>query len=304
VSALPRLRQAVLAARDLDAVTGELQRRLGLEEPYADPGVEYFGLRNAVFALGDTFLEVVSPLRPGTAAGRLIERRGGDTGYMLMFQVEDLAAARERIRRERVREVFEITGLDDMAEVHLHPADMRAAIVSLSQPRPPESWRWGGPDWSARSAPLRLRGARISVADPAAVAARWRTILGAEPAELALGIETDAQERGLTEVILASPYPADPIVIGGVRFVFQQDEDGAATPEFQQREDGPVMPVSQQGEDGPVMPVSQQDEDGPVMPLSQQDEDGPATPVSQQDEDGPVMPVSQQDYEGPVGPGD
>src|SRR5437588_1233618 len=152
---LPRLRQAVLAARDLDAVADQLRRTLGLQEPYADPGVEYFGLRNAVFALGDTFLEVVSPIRPDTAAGRLIERRGGDCGYMLMFQVEDLAAARERARAEGIREVFEVS-LEDMSEVHLHPADMRGAIVSLSRPEPPESWRWGGPGWQDRSARGRV----------------------------------------------------------------------------------------------------------------------------------------------------
>src|SRR5437588_3035998 len=121
---LPRLRQAVLAARDLDAVTDQLRRTLGLNEPYTDPGVEHFGLRNAVFALGDTFLEVVSPIRPDTSAGRLLERRGGDCGYMLMFQVEDLEPARERARALGVREVFAVS-LEDVVEVHLHPGDMR-----------------------------------------------------------------------------------------------------------------------------------------------------------------------------------
>src|SRR5437588_12287259 len=125
---LPRLRQAVLAARDLDAVADQLRRTLGLQEPYADPGVEYFGLRNAVFALGDTFLEVVSPIRPDTAAGRLIERRGGDCGYMLMFQVEDLAAARARAEEAGVREGFEVS-VDDLAEVHSHPLDATAAML-------------------------------------------------------------------------------------------------------------------------------------------------------------------------------
>ncbi len=57
---LPRLRQAVIAANDLDEVAGQLRSTLGLGEPYHDPSVERFGLRNAVFALGDTFLEVVS----------------------------------------------------------------------------------------------------------------------------------------------------------------------------------------------------------------------------------------------------
>jgi hypothetical protein len=96
VTELPRLRQAVLAARSLEPVVETLSSALGLGEPFSDPGVGHFGLRNAVFALGDTFLEVVSPVRDGTSAGRLLERRGGDCGYMLMFQVADLAAARLR----------------------------------------------------------------------------------------------------------------------------------------------------------------------------------------------------------------
>jgi hypothetical protein len=230
--AAPRLRQAVLAAGDLDAVAGALRTRLGLGEPYADPGVERFGLRNAVFALGDTFLEVVSPISPDTAAGRWLERRGGDAGYMLMFQVADLAAARERAGIERVREVFEVE-LDDMAEVHLHPADMRAAIVSLSQPNPPEAWRWGGPAWGARTAPLRVSGATITVAQPGGVAARWASVLDAELADIGVRVRADVEDCGVTEVILRAAAPPDglePIIIGGVRFVFEQDDEGAKSP--------------------------------------------------------------------------
>jgi hypothetical protein len=214
-----RLRQAVVAARDLDAVTGELSERLGLREPFADPGVGQFGLRNAVFCLGDTFLEVVSPVQPDTAAGRLIDRRGGDCGYMTMFQVDDLPAVRERVRSEGVREVFEVS-LDDMAEVHLHPADMRGAIVSLSRPSPPSAWRWGGPDWDARSAPLQIAGATIAVADPEAVDARWEMVLGEPPASAGVRFVADPDERGLVEVVLAE-YDGAPFVAGGVRFSFE-----------------------------------------------------------------------------------
>jgi hypothetical protein len=46
-----RFRQAVLAARDLDAAVQELRAALPLGEPYADPGVAYFGLRNSVMPL-------------------------------------------------------------------------------------------------------------------------------------------------------------------------------------------------------------------------------------------------------------
>lgn len=216
----------MIAARDLDAVTGQLRSKLGLAEPFSDPGVERFGLRNAVFALRDTFLEVVSPIRPDAPAARLLERRGGDTGYMLMFQVDDLDAARERVRAAEVREVLDIS-LDGMTEVHLHPADMRAAIVSLSRPRPPEAWRWGGPGWEERAAPYQLTGATITVSQPVSVGATWQTILGTELFNVGIRISADEFDRGLTEIILAAddpeqaPVRRQPIVIGGVQFVFE-----------------------------------------------------------------------------------
>jgi hypothetical protein len=223
----PRLRQAVLAARDLDAVAGTLRSELGLSEPYADPGVAHFGLRNAVFALGDTFVEVISPVRRETAAGRLLDRRGGDCGYMLMFQLgEGISLARERVRAQRVREVFEVA-LSDIAEVHLHPADMRGAIVSLSRPQPPETWRWGGPEWERRSAPLELAGATLAVADPGVVRERWDAVIGAPVGRAGVRFQADAAEPGLIEIVLAGAAGdarRDPLEIGGVRFVFETDE--------------------------------------------------------------------------------
>jgi hypothetical protein len=171
---MPRLRQAVLAARDLDSAVGELRSALPLGEPYADPGVAYFGLRNAVMPLGDTFVEVVSPVREDTAAGRFLDRRG-DGAYMAMFQVDDLAGARERAASLGVREVWAVD-LDDISAVHLHPADMGAAIVSLDRPVPPDSWRWGGP-WHPHG-DARTTGLTLSARDPEALAERWRAVLG------------------------------------------------------------------------------------------------------------------------------
>src|SRR5947207_8703468 len=177
-----RLRQAVLVARELERAAGELQAALGLPEPFRDPGVGMFGLANTVFAVGDCFLEIVSPVQPDTAAGRYLERHGGDGGYMVMFDLEDLDGARRRVEQAGVRVVWQID-LPDISGTHLHPADTRGAIVSLDQPRPPGSWRWGGPGWEQRSAPGGVRGATIAVRDPGAVGARWGEILGANPAE-------------------------------------------------------------------------------------------------------------------------
>jgi catechol 2,3-dioxygenase-like lactoylglutathione lyase family enzyme len=215
----PRLRQAVIAARDLEATVARLRSELGLGEPFDDPAVGYFGVRNAVFALGDTFLEVVSPVRDDAPAARWLERRGGDSGYMLMFQVEDLAAARERARLEGVREVFEV-GLDDIAEVHLHPADMRGAIVALSEPRPPGSWRWGGPDWPRRSARARLVGATVALADPDAGRTRWEAVTGRIGE---IRFDRADSDLGVIEIRIASPSAREPIEIGGIHFSFLEE---------------------------------------------------------------------------------
>ncbi len=220
---LPRLRQVALAARDLDAVAAELRAALGLGEPFSDPAVGFFGLRNAVFTLGDQFIEVVSPVRDDTAAGRLIARRGGDCGYMVMFQIADLAAARRRAAELKVREVFDIS-LEDIGEVHLHPADMRGAIVSLSEPAPVSAWRWGGPGWEERSVPGGLLGASVAVRDPEAVGTRWWEVAGGTVGDV--GFISDAAESGLVEVVVDAPFGDGPLAaaggaveIGGVRFV-------------------------------------------------------------------------------------
>jgi hypothetical protein len=178
-----RFRQAVLAARDLDRAVAELRADLPLGEPYADPGVALFGLRNAVMPMGDTFVEVVSPVQDGTAAGRWLDRHG-DGPYMAMYEVDDLAAARERARALGIREVWGIE-LEDISAVHLHPADMGGAIVSLDQPVPAGAWRWAGPDWKPHG-DARLTGLTLTARDPDALRRRWETVIGL-PIDVAAG---------------------------------------------------------------------------------------------------------------------
>ena len=211
----------MIAARDLEATVARLRTELGLGEPFNDPAVGYFGLRNAVFALGDTFLEVVSPVRSDAAAARLLGRRGGDCGYMVMVQIDDLGGARRRAEALGVRTVFEVS-LPDIGEVHLHPADLRGAIMSLSEPNPAESWRWGGPDWEQRAVPdMRLAGVTISVDDPEQVGSRWREIIGGDPH--GLRFTADLNEPGLVEIALAAgDGPRAPLEIGGVRLAFSR----------------------------------------------------------------------------------
>jgi hypothetical protein len=230
-----RLRQAVLVAAELEPVASALRAALGLDEPFRDPGVGAFGLANVVFALGDCFMEVVSPIEPDTAAGRYLARRGGDGGYMAIFDIEDLDGARERALGLGARVAWQID-LPDISATHLHPADMRGAIVSLDRSEPYGTWRWGGPQWTGQigaGAPGRLAGITVAVSDPVAVAARWAEVLGLEvnggdrPVLRVDGgevhFETAASERaeGLVEIAVELPHELpggrEAIELGGVR---------------------------------------------------------------------------------------
>src|SRR5262249_25825348 len=136
-----RLRQIALVASDLDGARADIAAVFGVDYAYDDPGVGKYGLRNAVFPIGMTFLEGVSPKAEGTTAGRLLEKRGGDGGYMVILQTPQLAEARQRIRDAGARIVDEITG-DGFAFTHIHPRDVGGAIVSVDWMDPPERWQW------------------------------------------------------------------------------------------------------------------------------------------------------------------
>lgn len=48
---------------------------------HRDAAVAKYGLVNALFVFGRQFLEIVVPAREGTAAGRFLERSGGQGAY-------------------------------------------------------------------------------------------------------------------------------------------------------------------------------------------------------------------------------
>lgn len=191
-----RLRQVVLVTAGLDRVVEEVGGALGLSVCYRDPGVAAFGLHNALMPVGDQFLEVVSPVRQGTTAGRYLDRRGGDGGYMAIFQVPDLAAARRRVDELGIRIVWE-GSRPGISGIHLHPADIGGAIVSLDQADPPDDWPWAGPEWRdhVRTEVVScIARMDVQAAEPAVLAHRWGQVLGVDPVQgpdgtVALGLD-------------------------------------------------------------------------------------------------------------------
>ena len=117
--------------------------------------------------------------------------------------------------------------IDDISASHLHPADLGGTIVSIDRPLPPESWRWGGPDWighAGEGAPGRLAGVTVRVPDPDSIAARWAEVLGLEPDGTTLRLDRDQHvafeqgDEGLAEIAVELPGgAAEPLAFGAAR---------------------------------------------------------------------------------------
>lgn len=181
-----RLRQVALVARDLDAAERSITAELGVELCFRDPGVAEFGLRNALFPIGEGLLEVVSPAQDGTTAGRLLERRGGDGGYMVLLQVDDLDEVRRRVEEHDVRIVF-VAQAPGITGLHLHPRDLGGAIVSLDQSDDWAEWPWAGPHWRDHIRTEVVTGimaVEIQAEEPATMAERWSAVLGLSAANV------------------------------------------------------------------------------------------------------------------------
>ena len=173
-----RLRQIALAVADLEAATSKAGQILGLGSAYQDPAIMRYGLRNAVYAIGNTFLEFVSPITENTTVGRLLTKQGGDCGYMVILQADAADDARARIDAAGVR-VADQLDRGGAGFMHLHPKDVGGTLLSIDYMPHWSDWEWGGPDWQ-RSATHgeAITGVGINALDPQAVAGRWGEILG------------------------------------------------------------------------------------------------------------------------------
>lgn len=115
-----RLRQIALVARDLKKAEELLTKVIGTEVIYVDPGVEKWGLKNILVAIGGEVIEVVSPFKPGTTAGRQLDKRG-DGGYMIIMQTIDAKKRKEHIESKGLAKVIYTHESKGSYGVQYHP---------------------------------------------------------------------------------------------------------------------------------------------------------------------------------------
>jgi len=178
-----RLRQVCLVSADLAGETARIKRTLGIEECHRDPNVGKYGLENVLFPVGSSFIEIVAPTRPGTAAGRFLERHGGRHGYMVILDCDDPERRQAHVEAMGIR-IANVIRQGDYLGVQLHPKDTGAAMIEFNNTRGGESlmgpYSPAGPNWqqAVRNNVARsLRAVEIECPDPGALASRWGKIL-------------------------------------------------------------------------------------------------------------------------------
>ena len=206
-----RLRQICLVAPALEPVVGTLCDVLGIEVFYRDPNVGKYGLVNAVMPVGDTFLEVVAPTQPGTAAARYLARRGGEGGYMVILDCDAIEPWIDHVASVGVRVANDLDYAGEYRGLQLHPRDTGGTLLEInwSHGSAQGAYHPAGPDWHGGAPLPAIVGATVQSDDPAALAERWASILRRPVTEAGIALDqgtlrfvaaTDGRGEGLAGI--------------------------------------------------------------------------------------------------------
>ena len=206
-----RLRQIAVVTEDLRETALDVQATLGIEACFTDPGVKVFGLKNTLWPIGTQFLECVTPIQPDTAGGRYIQRRGGDTGYMVITQVDDVNARRARAEELGIRVAFDLNYPDEGHDgIQLHPADTGGSFFEMDQMTMAGGDEVGGPWYPAGKnwepyvrddVVSGISGVELQSPEPARLAKRWADMAELEVTDDADGNPSFAFENCTVRVV-------------------------------------------------------------------------------------------------------
>lgn len=180
-------------AAELERGAAAIRDIFGLEECYRDPNVARYGLENVLFPVGTSFLEIVAPTRPGTAAGRFLERHKGRHGYMVILDCDDPESRGRHCAAIGVR-TANLIRHETYLGVQLHPKDTGGAMIEFNRTDggadPMGPYAPAGPAWQRAirtEVARRMVAAEIECPAPKGFAARWGEILQRPVSALAGG---------------------------------------------------------------------------------------------------------------------
>ena len=201
-------RQVVVCVRDIEPAISTLCKELDTYVTFRDPALMYYGLKNALLPIGDSFLEIVSPITSNVTADRYLNKFG-DGGYMIIIQLKDLNelkliennANNNNIRiihrGARTLDMKDIVGKKNLSKsniglteaglhgIHFHPNDI-GCITEMINMNPSNKWLWASNKWETKEEQNKIKNSDIkgfcsvdiAVDNPKQIGLKWIKLLG------------------------------------------------------------------------------------------------------------------------------
>lgn len=128
---LGKVEHIALAVSDLEAAIEHYKNVWGLSLVHREV-VEDQGVEEAMFLLGDSYIQLLAPLGPQTTVGKFIEKRGEGLHH-IAYEVDDITAALRHLKEAGARLIDEEPrrGSRGTKVAFVHPAGNRGVLVEL-----------------------------------------------------------------------------------------------------------------------------------------------------------------------------
>lgn len=130
---LGKIEHVALAVSNLDEAIALYRDLWGLELEHRET-VEDQGVEEAMFSLGDSYIQLLAPLSPDTTVGKFIERRGEGLHH-IAYEVDNIVSALAKLKEAGSKLIDETprAGSRGTRVAFVHPAGNRGVLVELVQ---------------------------------------------------------------------------------------------------------------------------------------------------------------------------
>jgi methylmalonyl-CoA/ethylmalonyl-CoA epimerase len=128
---LGKIEHIALAVSDLDQAIEHYSKVWGLELEHREI-VEDQGVEEAMFPLGESYIQLLAPLSPDSTVGKFIERRGEGLHH-IAYEVDDLTKSLADLKTNGVKLIDHEprTGSRGTKIAFVHPTGNRGVLVEL-----------------------------------------------------------------------------------------------------------------------------------------------------------------------------
>jgi methylmalonyl-CoA/ethylmalonyl-CoA epimerase len=130
-----RLNHVAIAVRDIAAAARVYRESLGAEVSAAVAQTEH-GVTTVFITLPNTKIELLEPLGAASPIAKFLERNPDGGIHHVCYEVDDIIAARDRLRAEGARVLGDgepKMGAHGKPVLFLHPKDFLGTLVELEQ---------------------------------------------------------------------------------------------------------------------------------------------------------------------------